>query len=157
MYPFSVPLGLPIKDRVLIPCHHLLLLWHLSLPSLQRLTGLPGLSKCRIDGGDHVVDHAQAFALAGFLGGGEAPRDFPGIAFRLVKALNMRHMRKGSYHKRPPEREDVLRNGPNMLVDEEDKGQKAQGDVLEDVTVSQSAQRSRGPAFCRTRVLIACH
>ena len=69
MYPFPVPLGLPVKDRVLVPCHHLLLLRHLSLPSLNRLTSMSRFSKRRIDGGDHVVDHAQAFALAGFLGG----------------------------------------------------------------------------------------
>lgn len=85
MNPLPIPLCLPVKHRVLVPRHHLLLLRHLSLPSFYGFTDLPRLGERRVDGRDHVVDHAQAFALAGFLGGGEAPGDFP--AGRLAGRL----------------------------------------------------------------------
>jgi len=75
--PLPIPLRLPVKHRILILRHHLLLLGHLGLPSLYRFAELAGLCKRGVDGRDHIIDHAQAFALTSFLGGGKAPGDFP--------------------------------------------------------------------------------
>lgn len=47
------------------------------MPALESLGAEPLLGQCVGDGRDEGVDGAEAFALARFLGGGEAPGDFP--------------------------------------------------------------------------------
>ena len=77
MYPLSITLLLPIKHRILIPRYHLPLTRHLLLPSLDCFCVHALLCERIVDGCDDGIDGAKAFALAGFLRGGEAPGDFP--------------------------------------------------------------------------------
>lgn len=78
MYPLPIPLLLPIKNRIFILRPHLLLPRHLRLPPLNLLHGTPLLLQRRVHARNDAVDSTQAFALTGFLVGGETPGDFPG-------------------------------------------------------------------------------
>jgi len=78
MYPLPIPLHLPIKHSILILGPHLGLSGHFLLPALQRgRAGHVVFLEGGVHGRDDAVDHAEAFALAALLVGGEAPGDFP--------------------------------------------------------------------------------
>ena len=77
MNALPVLLLLLIEDRVLVLGQHLLLARHLGIPPLNRLGGLSVALECGADGIDDAIDVAQALALAGFLGRGEAPWGLP--------------------------------------------------------------------------------
>jgi len=79
MNPLPIPLNLTIKNRIFIPRPHLPQLRHLRLPPLDRLDRgrEPLLGERVVDRGDDGVDGGETFALAGLLGAGETPGDFP--------------------------------------------------------------------------------
>lgn len=77
MDPLPIPLLLPVKNRILIPRSHLVLARHFLLPPLDTLRRLAQFPQRAVHGRDDGVHEPQAFALARFLGGGQAPGDFP--------------------------------------------------------------------------------
>lgn len=113
MHPLPISLLLPIKHRILILWPHLPLRRHLLLPPFEipRRIHICPLERC-VDGCDHVIDEAEAFALATLLGGGEAPGYFPegrGGQKWLTGEEGL------EYQRRPPERVDVGLKGPNIF------------------------------------------
>lgn len=77
--PLPIPLLLAIKDRILVLGPHFLLPRHLSFPPVKVLHAAALFSKCGVYACDDAVDSPETFALPSFLGGGEAPWDFPGL------------------------------------------------------------------------------
>lgn len=77
MYSLPVLLLLAIKDGVFILWQHLLLSWHLGVPSFNRLGAHAVLLQCGAESVDHFVDQLQALSLSCFLGSAETPGSFP--------------------------------------------------------------------------------
>ena len=77
MNSLPIPLLLAIKNRIFILGPHLLLPRHLLFPSLQIFQRSSLFSERCINDGDDGIHRTEPFALAGFLGRGEAEGDFP--------------------------------------------------------------------------------
>ena len=73
----SILLLLPIKDRVFVPRHHLLLNRHLRVPSFHGLGRLSLFRERFVHRGDYGIDCAKTFALTSFLEFGQPPWDLP--------------------------------------------------------------------------------
>lgn len=78
MHTLPIPLLLPIKNRIFILRHHLLLARHLRFPPLDGFCGQAGFCQRVVEDGDDGVDGAEAFTVTRFLRAGEPPGDFPG-------------------------------------------------------------------------------
>ena len=77
MNPLPIPFFLPIKKGVLILRSHLVLTWHLCLPSLKHFYIRILFREGGVDGSYDCIDGPEAFSLARFLRSGQTPGDFP--------------------------------------------------------------------------------
>lgn len=83
----SILLLLPVENGVFVFRQHLLLNWHLLLPSLHSLRSNTLLSQSSIHNCDHVVNSAETFPLSCLLELRESPWDLPISRITVSKAL----------------------------------------------------------------------
>ena len=91
MNALAVGLLLLIEKSVLVLGQHLLLTGHLSIPPLNSLGALAIARKSSAQCVDNAVNSAEALALAGFLGRGQAPWGLPArrkVSIRFANTEN---------------------------------------------------------------------
>lgn len=87
MNALPVRLLLLVEESVLVLGQHLLLAGHLGKPPVDSLCGVTVALQGSAEGIDDTVHGAQALALPGLLGCGEAPRGLPVERKKTVLAL----------------------------------------------------------------------